>query len=173
MADRTIIFDHDKCIGCYACVIACKLQHNDPPHPPRPPEAEPKGINRITIYQHGPLIRDDRVIQFFQPLACLHCAGAPCIEACPSVAIYRDPDTGVVLVDQEKCSGCKSCLSACPYDVPQFDEREKMVKCDMCIDRLKAGQRTACEATCVARAIVVGRTEDILNPAKKTVVKVK
>ena len=155
MNRQAISFDRDKCIGCYACVIACKLEHKAPPYPTCPPEAEPKGINLIDIRQYGPVISDDRVVQFFQPTACRHCTDAPCMAACPSTAIYRDVSTGAALVSQERCIGCKACLPACPFGVPQFNENEEMVKCDLCVHRLRKGKQTACAAACVARAIRV------------------
>ena len=156
MVRQAIFFDRDRCIGCYACVIACKLEHNASPYPSCPPEAEPKGINLIDIHHYGPIISEDRVVQFFQPTACRHCTDAPCIAACQSAAIYRDLGTGAVLVDQGRCIGCKSCLPACPFGVPQFDENELMVKCDLCVHRLRKGKPTACAAACVARAILAG-----------------
>jgi Fe-S-cluster-containing dehydrogenase component len=174
MVKKAIFFDKDKCVGCYACVIACKLRHGASPHPSEPPEGEPQGVNPINIYQYGPVIHDDRVFQFFQPISCMHCPEAPCIDACPRAAIYRDSETGIVLVDQERCIGCRFCLWVCPYGAPHFDDSEKMVKCDMCIDRLRDEKPAACEAVCVARAIFVGSPEDISQiQAEKALAKVK
>jgi anaerobic dimethyl sulfoxide reductase subunit B len=161
MPKKALFFDKDRCIGCYACVIACKLRHNAGPHPCSPPEGEPRGINPCNVYQFGPVMHGDRVVQFFQPVSCMHCPDAPCLEACPRGAIFRDEETGVVLVDQDRCIGCRFCLWVCPYGSPHFDEKGKMVKCDMCIDRIREGRPTACEAVCVARAIVVKSPEEI------------
>ena len=173
MGKKAIFFDKDKCIGCDACVIACKLKHHASPHPCQPPEAEPKGLSPVNVYHFGPVIEGDRVFQFFQPISCMHCRDAPCIDACPRAAIYSDSETGVVLVDRERCIGCKFCLWVCPYGATHFDESGKMVKCDMCIDRLRDGKPTACEAVCVARAISVGSPEEISRiQAEKAVAKV-
>jgi anaerobic dimethyl sulfoxide reductase subunit B (iron-sulfur subunit) len=104
----------------------------------------------------------------------MHCEDAPCIDACPASAILRDADTDVVLVDQERCIGCKFCLWACPYGAPHFDGAGKMVKCDMCIERLGEGKPTACEAVCIARAIRVDKPEKIARiQAEKAVDRVK
>lgn len=156
----TILVDREKCVGCYSCIVACKLEHNLPPHPVHPPLGDPKEPELIRVYQVGPWIRDDEVHQYFQPISCLHCLDAPCIRACPRSAIYEDIETGITLVNEEECIGCKSCLCVCPYGAPQFYDG-KLILCDLCIGRLGEGRHTACEAACPARAIHVGTTDEI------------
>ena len=169
MDKKAIFFDKSKCVGCQACVIACKIKHHASPHPVAPPEGDPKGLSPINVHEYGPIIKGDRVFMYYQPLACMHCQDAPCLQACPETAIYRDEETDVVLVDRERCIGCKFCLWACPYGAPHFDDQGKMVKCDMCVDRLRQGKPTACEAVCVASAIIVRAPEAIARiPAGKT-----
>ncbi len=162
--ERTIFIDKDKCIGCYACIVACKLEHNLAPYPIKPPLGEPKGPELIRVYQVGPKIRDEEVYQYFQPISCMHCFDAPCVKACPRSAIYKDTETGITLVDQDKCIGCKFCLWVCPYGAPQFHDG-KLKLCDLCIHRLgegrPKGRQTACEAACQARAIYIGTTDEI------------
>lgn len=157
---RTILFDRDKCVGCDSCVVACKLEHNLPPYPAHPPRGNPKGPELIRVYQVGPEIRDDGVHQYFQPISCMHCLDAPCIRACPRSALYKDIETGITLVNEDECLGCKSCLSVCPYGAPQFYDG-KVYLCDLCIHRLREGRHAACEAACPARAIRVGTTDEI------------
>lgn len=170
MDKKAIFFDKDRCVGCYACIIACKMKHNAPPYPTSPPEGDPRGLSPINVHEYGPVIKGDRVFQFFQPLACMHCQDAPCIQACPVAAIFRDPEMDVVLVDREKCIGCKFCLWVCPYGAPHFDDVGKMVKCDMCVERLREGKRTACQTACIARAITVASPEEIAQiQAKKAI----
>jgi anaerobic dimethyl sulfoxide reductase subunit B (iron-sulfur subunit) len=161
-----IFVDKDRCVGCYACVVACKMEHNLPPYPVHPPLASPKGPELIRVYQVGPRMRDDEVYQYFQPISCMHCLDAPCIKACPCSAIYKDTETGITLVNQDECIGCKSCLWVCPYGAPQFYDG-KLVLCDLCIHRLAEGRPTACEAACPARAIHVGTTDAISTLAGK------
>jgi Fe-S-cluster-containing dehydrogenase component len=174
MVKKTIFFDKDKCIGCCACIIACKMKHNFPPHPTLPPQGEPTGINLINVYHFGPAFTEDRVIQFFQPISCMHCLDAPCINVCPTNAIYTDSETGAVLVNQKRCIGCKVCIWACPYGALHLDSKGRMEKCDMCIDRIRKGKPTACEAICVARAIFVGTPEEVSQiQAKKAMAKIK
>ena len=157
---RTIFIDKDRCIGCFACIIACKLEHRLPPDPIKPPLGNPKGPELIRVYQVGPQIRNDEVYQYFMPISCMHCLDAPCIKVCPRSAIYKDGETGITLVNPEKCIGCKFCLWVCPYGAPQFQDG-KLKLCNLCIHRLREGKQTACEAACQARAIYSGTTEEI------------
>lgn len=157
---KTIFIDKDRCIGCYACQVACKSEHSLAPHPTKPPVCDPKGPELIRVHRVGPEIRNDEVYQYFLPFSCMHCLDAPCIRACPRSAIYRDVETGITLVDESKCIGCKFCLWVCPYGAPQFFDG-KLKLCNLCIHRLEEGKQTACEAVCPARAIYVGTTDEI------------
>lgn len=155
---QAIVVEREKCVGCYSCIVACKLEHNLPPYPAHPPVGHPTGPALIRVDRIGPEMHGDRVGLSYHPILCVHCPDAPCIEACPQAAVYRDLETGVTLVQQDECSGCRSCLEACPYDAPQFHE-DRMSLCDLCIHRPAArrreGRYTACEAACPARAIHV------------------
>ena len=169
---RIILIDRDRCIGCYSCIVACKLEHDLPPYPAHPPIGDPKGPAFIRVDQFGPEIRDGEVYQYFQPILCMHCPDAPCIEVCPQSAIYKDAETGIVMVDQDQCMGCRSCLEACPYGAPQFHDG-KLNLCDLCFhrpeERRREGRYTACEAACPARAIQVGPFDEIaVRPERKT-----
>ncbi|NIO06097.1 MAG: 4Fe-4S dicluster domain-containing protein [Proteobacteria bacterium] len=158
--NRTIFIDKNKCIGCYACIVACKVEHNLAPYPTKPPLAKPEGPELIRVHQVGPHLRGGDVHQYFLPIPCLHCDDAPCIHVCPFSAIYKDVDTGTTLVNEDECIGCKFCLWVCPYGAPQFYEG-KLKLCDLCIHRFQGGKQTACEAACPARAIHVGSAEEI------------
>ncbi|MDP2643530.1 MAG: 4Fe-4S binding protein [Desulfobacterales bacterium] len=157
---KAIYRDMEACVNCKACMIACKVKHMSY-HAGPPMPAEAKGRNLVNVYPTGPEIRGGRVYQSFVSIACMHCDPAPCIKACPTSAIYKDLETGITLVDQGKCIGCKACLWVCPYGAPVFDEHGKLTLCDLCIDRLRQGKKTACEATCQAGAIFVGTPEQI------------
>jgi Fe-S-cluster-containing dehydrogenase component len=124
--------------------------------------AEPKGVNLLQVYQHGPEISPDgKVHQPFIGIACMHCEDAPCITVCPYSAIYKDPETHITLIEEEKCIGCKACLWVCPFGAPSFREDGKLVLCNLCIDRVLEGKQAACEAACQARAISIASPEDI------------
>ena len=159
-----VFIDGDRCVGCYSCIVACKLEHDLPPHPAYPPVGNPKGPALIRVEQLGPEIRDDEVHQYFQPVLCRHCADAPCIPACPESAIFKDIESGITLVKADECKACRACLQACPFGAPQFYDG-KLGLCDLCIDRpaerKRKGRYTACEAACPARVIHVGTVDEI------------
>ncbi len=156
-----IYFKSDKCVKCYACVIACKLVHNYPPHPISPPVAEPEGVSLLRLYEYSSHVGDDNLGFHLQLVTCMHCDDAPCIEECSELAIYKDLEYGVTLTDKEKCIGCEICFDVCPINAPCYDENGKIALCDMCIDRLKAGKKTSCQSVCPAEAIFVGTAEEI------------
>jgi len=156
---RIVFIDVEKCIGCYTCVIACKMEHsttsNSTGH-----LLESNIPSLIRIFQIGPEIRDGKVHQYFIPILCLHCDNPPCIPACPVNAIYKDAE-GIVHVDQEKCIGCKLCFDACPYHAPQYTQDGKMKICDLCFHRLREGRKTACEAHCPAKCIYICKSDEV------------
>jgi Fe-S-cluster-containing dehydrogenase component len=157
---RAILVDGDKCVGCSSCAVTCKLEHNLPPYPAHPPLGDPQGPELIRVQRVGPQIRDGEIQQYFEATTCMHCLDAPCIRGCPTSAIYKDPETGITLVDEGECTGCESCLSVCPYGIPQFHDG-RLYLCDLCIHRLREGRLTACEAACPARAIHLGTGDEI------------
>jgi len=159
--ELSLFFDKKTCVQCHACVTACKLVHNYPPYPVSPPLAEPEGVSLLRLLEYGPMISKDKVSYYFQPMTCMHCADPPCIIECPQSAIFKDPESGVTLTDREKCIGCQLCLQVCPFNAPCYDADGKIALCDMCIDRLKDGKKTACQSACPAGAIFVGTADEI------------
>ena len=136
--------DHDRkrCIGCYACEVHCKSEKGVPPGPKLnaiiPVESRDEEIPRTTfIYMH-----------------CYHCEQAPCVHVCPTGAMKKRGKDGIVFVEDSLCIGCKSCITACHWGVPQWDgERGKVLKCDYCMDRIDQGLAPACVTKCTARAL--------------------
>jgi Fe-S-cluster-containing dehydrogenase component len=101
-------------------------------------------------------------------LACMHCEDAPCLIACPTGAIAREPGTRVVKVNTELCIGCHSCSMACPFGVPRFGKDGTMQKCDLCTMRLEAGLEPACVRVCPTKALRQGDPNEIsLDREKK------
>jgi anaerobic dimethyl sulfoxide reductase subunit B (iron-sulfur subunit) len=154
-------FDTDRCIKCKSCEIACKQWKGLP--------AGSFKLRRVEEVTRG--VFPD-VSRRFYSISCRHCAKAPCIGVCPTQAIYQRPD-GIVLVDQDKCNGCRVCLEACQFGAPQFDDNGLMQKCDMCLDRIENGQIPACAASCPTQALSWGTTEELANvAARKAVFKI-
>ena len=133
-------FDPDKCVGCYACHIACLDAHHD--------------VEDVDATSHRTV---KKVVknQFEKNICpgCAHCG--ICIKACPVQSIYKDPKTGFVLTDKEKCIGCHACEKVCPKDVIHFDKDGKMEKCDGCIERIREGREPACVRVCFPGAITL------------------
>lgn len=139
-------FDADRCVMCHACELACEAVHSLPP-----------GVSWRKVIE----IRNGEypdVSRAFVSLSCLHCAEPPCIETCPTGAISKRIDDGIVVVDRDTCTGCRECFSACPYGIPQFDAGGIMHKCDFCLDR---GVAPACTDPCPADALFFGMMEDL------------
>ena len=105
----------------------------------------------------------------YKPIHCHHCAKAPCKEACPEEAITRD-ERGIVLIDNERCIGCKECMEACPFGAMQFDDdQEVAMKCDLCHERLENNEAPACSKTCPTRCIVWGDTKTLSEKIEKEI----
>ena len=136
-----IIFDLDveQCVGCGACSVACMDQNDfQPGEGERPFRAVSTLEEQVGGAWHCENLS----------MACMHCTDAPCVKACPAGCISKDPETGLTVFDNTNCIGCHSCAMACPFGAPRFNEEGKMVKCDGCIDRLKAGLEPACVRIC-------------------------
>ena len=145
MAHYAIVVDLDRCIGCHGCEIACKNENNI---------ALGEYWNKVV--ERGPFGEYPDLEMYFLPTMCQQCQDAPCVNVCPTGASYRDAD-GMVLVDKEKCIGCKYCMMACPYGVRYLNEEERVVeKCTMCEQRISQGELPQCVAQCGARARFFG-----------------
>ncbi len=119
-----MVIDLSRCIGCRTCAVVCKNHH-----------AQPQGIWWNRVITEGAdeyavsVPYSDTFRMKFLPVTCQHCKDAPCEQVCPTGATYHDADNGTVLVDYEKCIGCRYCMSACPYGVRQFNwEDPKKIK---------------------------------------------
>ena len=143
-------FDEGRCIQCRTCELACKSAHNLEP-----------GIQwrRVIETWNGYYPNISRT---FLSLSCMHCENPPCIPACPTGAISKQVENGIVLVDRAKCNGCKECLQACPYDVPQFDKDGIMQMCDYCTG---ISSSPVCTISCPAEALLYGKLEDLTELA--------
>ena len=140
----------DRCIDCWACEVACKQWHGI--------KAGTVRWRRVIDIWGG---KYPDVTRTFLSLACMHCGSPACEAVCPTGAIKKRVEDGVVVVDQDKCTGCHYCFFACPFGIPQYGEDGTMQKCDFCLDRLEEGQEPACAATCPTKALHAGTMEEL------------
>ena len=149
MEQYGFIIDNRKCIGCHACTVACKSEHN-----------VPLGVNRTWVKY----IEEDvfpNTTRSFSVMRCNHCAKPPCVEICPVAALYKRDD-GIVDFDNNRCIGCKACTQACPYDALYIDPiSNTAAKCNYCAHRVDTGMEPACVVVCPEHAIIAG---DMSNP---------
>lgn len=156
MTRNTIVVDLNRCIGCFSCEVACKQEN----------EIQlGEYWNKVIV--EGPTGTFPNIEKYWLPTHCQQCEDAPCVNVCPTGASYRD-ENGVVLVNKEKCIGCKYCMLACPYGVRSWNKREAVVeKCTLCQHRTSAGQQPACVAGCCSEARFYGDLDDPSSDAAK------
>ena len=142
------LLNQETCIGCHACTVACKSEHG-----------VPLGAFRTWV-KHIEKGTFPDVRRHFSVMRCNHCDDAPCMDICPTKALFRRKD-GVVDFDRDACIGCKSCMQACPYDALYIEpESNTAAKCNFCAHRLDAGLEPACVIVCPVQAIGVGDLDD-------------
>ncbi|MBA3913140.1 MAG: polysulfide reductase NrfD [Acidobacteriales bacterium] len=142
------IIDNRKCIGCHACTVACKTEHD-----------VPLGVNRtwVKYVEKGVFPNTQRI---FQVTRCNHCEKPPCVTICPVSAMYKRKD-GIVDFNSEMCIGCKACMQACPYDAIYIDPKKNTAaKCNFCAHRTEIGLEPACVNVCPEHAIIAGDLDE-------------
>lgn len=149
----------DQCSGCKACQLACQDKNDLPADTTWRRVLEYSGGSWIP---EGNLFVQSGTFTYFTPVACMHCANPPCLEVCPTAAISKRDSDGVVLIDTEKCIGCRYCQWACPYGALWFQEDAgKMNKCNFCVDLLAKGERPACVDACPYRSLDFGPIDEM------------
>lgn len=176
MAHLGIVVDMKNCIACHACAVACKVENNIP-----------DGIWWNRIFTDGGASKDTPAGKYPNlnmdnyAVACQHCENPACVRSCPVGATYKDPDTGVVRQDYDRCIGCRMCMAACPYtgvrsfnwEEPRYaigqdmgdasvpkHQKHVVEKCTMCWHRLAQGLQPACIEVCPARVRYFGDLDD-------------
>jgi Fe-S-cluster-containing dehydrogenase component len=164
-----LLYDTTKCIGCKACMAACREANGLEPdtmwsegkyHAPLDLSARAKTV--IKLY-------DDGAKTSFMKAQCMHCIDPACANAC-MLGAFKKREYGIVTYDVNYCIGCRYCEVACPYNVPKFEWSKaapKMVKCELCNHRLAKGQQPACSEVCPRKAVIFGRREDLLREAHR------
>jgi anaerobic dimethyl sulfoxide reductase subunit B len=147
-----------NCAGCKTCQVACKDRAN----------LEVGQLYRKVVkYEDGGWAKQgnawvSNVTAYWISVSCNHCENPACVNVCPTGAMHKRAEDGVVMVDQDRCVGCQSCVWACPYDAPQYNpEIGKVGKCDFCADRLADGKRPVCVDACPFQLISFGEVEKL------------
>ncbi len=183
-----MVIDMGLCIGCRRCMYACKRENNVPDtiSPPYIMVFETESPTGVTGHFPSPEMPGKGTTMFYQkirkdkwymPVQCNHCDKAPCVEVCPTKASYTDPD-GFVLIDYDKCIGCRYCMTACPYNARRFNWWEPKIppdrinplvpirkhgvveKCTFCVHRTRRGMTTRCVEVCPNKARTFGNFND-------------
>ena len=161
-----LVIDLDTCVGCHACATSCKEWNAGgfagPLADERPYGKDPQGVwfNRVHSYELEADAASRQPAQTLHfPRSCLHCETPACVTVCPTGASYKRAEDGIVLVDEDKCIGCKLCSWACPYGAREYSPVEGvMKKCTLCVDRIynehleEADRQPACVQACPTRA---------------------
>lgn len=163
MTQYAFHFNSDVCTGCKTCQVACKETYKLPVN---------NLYRKVLNYQGGSWDYDDAikayvpngVFGYFVSLACNHCTNPACVANCPTGAMQKDEETGIVWTDHDVCIGCKTCETSCPYGAPTFGEDEGyMLKCDMCKDEIAKGGVPICVIACPMRALDFGTREEMVD----------
>lgn len=163
MTQLGLMIDMDKCIGCKTCVVACRNHHGIVDHENCMPHEIPFYL-RVESETAGvyPMLSEHSWV-----VPCQHCKNPPCMKACKAEAITKDPQNGIVRIDPDKCSGSKACIEACPWGVIQFNKTtQKAHKCNLCYDRVVAGEVPVCAEVCMTDAIIFGEKEMLKQQAQ-------
>ena len=177
--DYGFVIDLEKCVGCHGCSVACKQANGTPP-----------GVTRSHV-ERGSEGTYPNAVRTIRPMLCMMCENPSCVEACPQEgATYRREEDGIVVIDKEKCIGCKLCVEACPYGAryavedkrgyfgDELNEYEQVAyadmpekcfdKCDLCVKYREAGNdQPACVRACMAEARVFGDLDEIKKMVEK------
>lgn len=159
MARYGMFLDLHKCVGCYACRVACQMQNE-----------LPSTEAYIKFYEKEQGVFPN-VTREVMPVQCQHCTDAPCVSVCPTGASYTRDD-GIVLVDHERCIGCKYCAEACPYHARIEQEKTGTVeKCVFCYTLVEQGGLPACTTTCIGDARIFGDLDDPQSEISQAIVR--
>ena len=173
-----MLYDSALCIGCKACVAACKAANDMPAETApgllgwnestwdTPDDLSGRTLNVIKVYRNGTAEQKDRETDGFAFVKrhCLHCVDPSCVSVCPVAAMRKDPVTGIVSYDPDACIGCRYCVYACPFGVPQYDFNNpfgKIAKCQFCAHLQKQGKVPACCDVCPTGASLFGKVTDL------------
>lgn len=160
MKGSAIWVEFEKCLACKTCEIECALAHCEVSEIREAVKQGLRPAHRVSVVSVG--------TEAAMPIQCRHCEDAPCVLVCPSGALSKAGPDQAVLLDYEKCIGCKSCVIVCPFGaVTVGPDGRTVVKCDLCIARLQQGQQPACVSACPTKALHFGEIDEYAKEARK------
>jgi len=174
-----ILYDATVCVGCKACMAACKeYNHLPPDHSTadslwdNPLDLSAKTYNIVKLYKNGSGATKDKEIDGYSFIRrfCMHCVDPSCVSACPVEALHKEPQTGIVRYNKNTCIGCRYCQIACPYNIPKFEwdtAFPQIRKCELCSHRIAQGSYPACCEFCPNGGAIYGNVQDLLKEAKR------
>lgn len=159
-------FDAEKCIGCHACSVSCRVRNDI--------DADGPKWRRVIHAENGTFPDYEQVSV---SISCMHCEDPPCRTVCPTGAIEKRATDGIVVVNQDKCIGCHYCAWSCPYGAPKFDDDDKMQKCHLCLGEgagdgygappkateADGGRKPGCVENCVGDALKAGPMDELMK----------
>lgn len=151
MKKYAMVIDTKTCVGCGACVVGCKTENS-----------VPEGLQRDWIVEEVEG-KFPNLLMEIRSERCNHCSNPPCVTYCPTGASYVYNETNIVLVNPRKCTGCKACVAACPYDARFIMPEGYVSKCTFCMHRIVKGLDPACSSVCPTHSIFFGDKNDPLS----------
>jgi len=174
-----ILYDSTLCVGCNACMPACKKANSMNPEMTgdqqlwdNPQDLSASTLNIIKRFSSGSGEHKDQKEDgyAFIKRQCLHCVDPSCVTACPVTALAKDKDTGIVAYDKDACIGCRYCQVACPYNIPKFewdDPYPEIVKCELCSHLIAKGDISACCSACPTGASLFGSVAKLRGETRR------
>jgi Fe-S-cluster-containing dehydrogenase component len=168
-----LLYDATRCVGCQSCVAACAQANN---------QASAAPANKLYQIAYDLNSTTRNIIKLYRPTdgksysyvkqQCMHCVDPACVAGCMFKGLKKDPKTGVVSWNSKLCVGCRYCEIACPYHVPKFQwegYNPRIVKCELCKERLAKGEQPACSSVCPVHAVIFGKRSELLAEAKRRI----
>ena len=174
-----LLFDSTLCVGCKACVTACKIANDRPldtpadkPYLDQTTHLSPAALNVIKMYSDGTNeVKDRETDGFaFSKHSCMHCVDASCVSVCPVTALQKEPKSGVVTYDKDACIGCRYCVASCAFRIPKFDYDKpfpEIHKCELCRHLWDEGKFSACADACPTGATLYGPVSELKAEIKR------
>lgn len=155
----SVIVDLDRCMACKACETACAVAHS---------QSEDLTEAIMAGEPMAPRVKVVAAAGSAVPVQCQHCEDAPCVEVCPSGALYKNEEDGGTLTAPEKCIGCKACVFVCPFGAVEWNEEAgSVLKCDLCQDIVEEGEEPACVSACPTRARRIVTVKEAADERRK------